>query len=148
MTSEMDPVEEWFAANLKAAREDAGMSQETLAARMRAEGHSAWKQQTVTKVENNTRRVLLAEAHALARILDVPGEQLAQAPEVTRDMYALREAVGRFWQARAQARYAAEIHAQTQAALEALLAELRGTGRGEPLGDLIAEGERALKGES
>lgn len=143
-----DEVEWWFAANLKAARERAGMSQETMAQRMRHAGYASWKQQTVTKVENAARRVLLAEARALARILGLTDAELTQPPETVRDGLALREAVSRLWQARSDAQYAALYVNEARGDLETLLASLREGDHGEALAEQITAAEKALKEES
>lgn len=68
-------TEERFAANLRAAREAIGMSQEHLAGQMAARGWP-WRQQTVTRVENGRRMVRLGEAKAVAEILDMSLDQL------------------------------------------------------------------------
>jgi transcriptional regulator with XRE-family HTH domain len=56
-----------FAANLRVARERAGLSQEAVAAQMRDLGYPV-RQQTIAKIEAASRTVSLDEALALARI--------------------------------------------------------------------------------
>jgi FtsZ-interacting cell division protein YlmF/DNA-binding XRE family transcriptional regulator len=68
-------TEQRFAANLRAAREASGVSQERLADEMAARGWP-WRQQTVTRVENGRRMVRLGEAKAVAEILDMSLDQL------------------------------------------------------------------------
>ena len=70
-------TEERFAANLRAIREAAGMSQGRLADEMGARGWP-WRQQTVTRVENGRRMVRLGEAKAVAEILETSLDKLTQ----------------------------------------------------------------------
>jgi transcriptional regulator with XRE-family HTH domain len=63
-----DHAEERFAANLRAARERAGLSQEALAAQMREQGFGHVRQQTVAQIEAGSRSVRLGEALALSGI--------------------------------------------------------------------------------
>lgn len=70
-------TEERFAANLRAVREAAGMSQGRLAEEMTARGWP-WHQQTVTRVENGRRMVRLGEAKAVAEILETSLDRLTQ----------------------------------------------------------------------
>jgi transcriptional regulator with XRE-family HTH domain len=60
------PYGEVLARNLRAARVRGGLTQEALAARMRALGFSAWRFQVVGNVEKNARRVTAEEIHGLA----------------------------------------------------------------------------------
>ena len=59
-----------LAANIRAARSRAGMSQKSLAARMRELGFG-WQYQTLGKVENDSRPLLAAELLGLALALGV-----------------------------------------------------------------------------
>ncbi len=70
-------TEERFAANLRAIREAAGMSQGRLADEMAARGWP-WRQQTVTRVETGRRMVRLGEAKAVAEILETSLDRLTQ----------------------------------------------------------------------
>src|SRR5208283_4617751 len=70
-------TEERFAANLRAVRDAAGMSQGRLADEMAARGWP-WRQQTVTRVENGRRMVRLGEAKAVAEILETSLDRLTQ----------------------------------------------------------------------
>ena len=65
------PVEAAFAANLKCAREQAGLTQDQLAAKM-AERGFAFSQATIWKIEQGRRPVRIAEFHALSEVLDEP----------------------------------------------------------------------------
>lgn len=61
---------ELFAANLRAARARANLSQTTVAARMARLGFPAWDGSTVSKSERGVRPVLVAELLALAVALE------------------------------------------------------------------------------
>lgn len=59
-----------LARNIRAARSRADLSQQTVAARMRALGYEAWLYQTVGNVEKGRRRVTAEEIFALAYALE------------------------------------------------------------------------------
>jgi transcriptional regulator with XRE-family HTH domain len=67
---ELVTYEEVLAANIRAARARIGLSQDTMAARMRALGYGEWRYQTVGKVEHGKRRLTAAEVMALAWVLE------------------------------------------------------------------------------
>lgn len=138
-------VEQWFAANAKAAREAAGLSQESVAAAMRERGHEAWKQQTVTKVENGGRRVLLAEARGLAAVLGVSDEQLTWPPTIAGEACQLRQAMDLLWQRRQEAAYAAVMVTEAHDALAALATALHAGRPAGTLADMLAEADQMLK---
>lgn len=70
-----------LAHNVRATREQRGLSQTQLAKRMGDYGLH-WVQTTVKRIENLERRVDIAEAHALARALGVTVDALlADGPE-------------------------------------------------------------------
>src|SRR6202051_3439900 len=64
----MGAADQRLAANLKAARQNAGMTQEAMAARMSGLGWP-YRQQTLGEIENGFRAVPLGEAMDLARIV-------------------------------------------------------------------------------
>ncbi len=68
-------TEERFAANLRAIRDERGISQGRLADEMAARGWP-WRQQTVTRVETGRRMVRLGEAKAVAEILHTSLDRL------------------------------------------------------------------------
>lgn len=72
----LEKVERQFAANLKSAREDRGVSQVALAQHMADRGHR-WHQSTVFKVEAGRRAVRIGEAKDLAAILDTTVDSLS-----------------------------------------------------------------------
>ena len=141
----LDPVERWFAANLKAAREQAGLSQEAVAAQMREEGHN-WRQQTVAKIENGTQAVKLGEAHSVAQIVGSTAERLAWPLEQARLGMVLRGATGRLRKLRDEHQAAGEKLEQARQRLEKLVKDLRDSGHADSFADLIQNAERALEG--
>ncbi|TXH18590.1 MAG: XRE family transcriptional regulator [Mycobacterium sp.] len=64
-----------LARNVRALREQRGLSQTQLAQRMNEHG-LRWLQNTIQRVEHQQRRVDIAEAHALARALGVTVDAL------------------------------------------------------------------------
>jgi transcriptional regulator with XRE-family HTH domain len=61
---------EVLAGNIRSARTRIKIEQESVAARMRALGFSAWARQTVSRVERGTRRVTAEEVFGLAYALE------------------------------------------------------------------------------
>jgi transcriptional regulator with XRE-family HTH domain len=59
-----------LARNIKAHRGRANLSQDLVAARMKALGYTAWLRQTVTNVEKGRRRVTAEEVLGLAAVLE------------------------------------------------------------------------------
>lgn len=96
----MSTAEAAFAANLRALRIAAKMTQAQLAQKMTARGFK-WHAATVYKVENNERQIQLGEALAVSEIFDTeigalthdgkPAE-LAEVVEVREDYQQLRHA--------------------------------------------------------
>jgi transcriptional regulator with XRE-family HTH domain len=83
-------VDAFFAANLRAAREAAGLSQEALAAKMAAAGHPM-RQQVIARVEAGQRPVRLGEAIALAEAVGSTPGALAQPQGTAADAAAIAE---------------------------------------------------------
>jgi transcriptional regulator with XRE-family HTH domain len=109
-----NPVDELFAANLRAARERAGLSQEGLAAKMAASGHPM-RQQVIARIEAGLRPVRLGEAMALAEAVGTTAGTLAMPPAIVAEAAALAEEASQ-----ARAAHAAAIE---QAARFAVLRE-------------------------
>jgi transcriptional regulator with XRE-family HTH domain len=84
-----DQAEERFAANLRAARERAGLSQEALAAQMRELGFGHIRQQTVAQIEASSRSVRLGEALALSRITRTSIDVLVRPQGLAQDSWRL-----------------------------------------------------------
>jgi len=59
-----------LARNIRAARSRLDINQESLAARMRALGYSAWLRQTVSDTERRRRRITVEEVFGLAWALE------------------------------------------------------------------------------
>ena len=70
-----------LAKNIRAARSRADISQDTLAARMRALGYKEWLYQTVGKVERGNRRITAEEIRGLAWCLDTSVAALLKPTE-------------------------------------------------------------------
>jgi transcriptional regulator with XRE-family HTH domain len=71
-----------LARRIRSARRDRELSQESVAARMRALGFDWWTRQTVGSTEKPTRRVTAAEVVGLALILDVAVPILLRAEPI------------------------------------------------------------------
>jgi transcriptional regulator with XRE-family HTH domain len=110
-------AERHFAANLRATREDRGLSQAELARRMAEKGWP-WHQQTVGRVEAAQRVVRLGEAKDLASILETTVDALG---EPTTENGIVRALLG----ASTAARKAWQQQAEGTLALQGALAELR-----------------------
>ena len=73
-----------FATALKDGRDQAGLTQEDLAAQMRERGFS-FHQATIYKIEVGSRKVTVAEASALAAIVNLPLQFMIGATPYVRD---------------------------------------------------------------
>jgi transcriptional regulator with XRE-family HTH domain len=73
-------VTEAIAANIRAERARAGLSQKQVADGMRERGHATWHPQTVGAVERGERQVWAAEVYALAGVLGADPETLWRVP--------------------------------------------------------------------
>jgi transcriptional regulator with XRE-family HTH domain len=87
-------TEQRFAANLRAIREERGMSQGRLADEMAARGWP-WRQQTVTRVETGRRMVRLGEAKAVAEILETSLDMLTMPTDEARVIEHLADSIRR-----------------------------------------------------
>jgi transcriptional regulator with XRE-family HTH domain len=75
-----------LARNIRAARSRADLTQEDLAARMRALGFSGWLYQTVGSVERGKRRVTAEEIHGLAWALEITMPALMSPADEDREI--------------------------------------------------------------
>ncbi len=141
----LDATDRWFAANLKAARERAGLSQEAVAQRMREAGFPRFRQQTIARIETGERAVRVGEGLVLARACRSDIGELARPPEAMREATALRGATARLRKLRDETAAAAHTEAEARARLTALVARLRDEGKAEGLAEVIAGAEAALK---
>ncbi|NJE65771.1 hypothetical protein EZE58_02500 [Brevibacterium sp. LS14] len=71
-------LDDLFAKNLAAQRERSGLTKTDLARLMQEAGWDSYSQMTVTRTESGSRKVGVAEAHALADSLQVPYQALLQ----------------------------------------------------------------------
>ncbi|MDR6613588.1 helix-turn-helix transcriptional regulator [Leifsonia sp. 1010] len=76
----LSSVDQAVARNVKSARERAGFSQAELAARLADMGVPGIHQTTIARIESGTRVLRLAEALAIARLLDYQIEELVESP--------------------------------------------------------------------
>lgn len=101
------PVAEYFAINLRQAREAAGLSQVELAEKVRELGHSC-TQATIWKLEQGHREPKLAEAAAIGRALDLTlWTDLTRKPEAFQLELTVEQARRRVYQLAEQTRTAA-----------------------------------------
>ena len=129
-----DMTDERFAANLKAARERAGLSQRQLAERMAEAGHPM-PQQTINRIESGTRKVRgVGEARSLAQalgttvdILSLPRGAALDALHLTQGARRLREAASAARAARGRYDFERQLLARVTEKLAAsdLAAQLR-----------------------
>lgn len=81
MADRTDDLGATFARNVRATRERRKLSQAQLAKKMSDYGHH-WAQNTIQRIEHQQRRVDIAEADALARVLAVTVDALlADSPD-------------------------------------------------------------------
>lgn len=76
----MSTDEELFAANLRAMREEVGLTQAGLAKEMADAGYR-WHQATVYKVENGDRQIQLGEARHIAHIFNTSLDEMLKDPQ-------------------------------------------------------------------
>ena len=131
----------WLAANIKAARELAGLTQDQVAQQMQDAGHRRFYQQTMTRVEAAEQIVSGAEMQSLARITGTTMEELLRPPARARQGWALRAAAHALRRARADLANAAERQKEAQRRLEFLIAAARESGET----DGVADAEAALR---
>ncbi|MFF2387847.1 multiprotein-bridging factor 1 family protein [Agromyces sp. NPDC058104] len=72
-------IDQAVAKNVKRAREQIGWSQEELASQLRTLGVAGVHQTTIARIESGQRSLRVAEALALARLLDYRVEELAMS---------------------------------------------------------------------
>lgn len=84
-----------FAEWLKAARTEAGMSQQKVADALRAQGFTVFRQSTIGKIEAGSRPVLLTEAVAMAELLGETLDTALGLSAVSPQVIASRQAASR-----------------------------------------------------
>jgi transcriptional regulator with XRE-family HTH domain len=104
----------------RARKEPGGISQEALAAAMRAAGSTAWRQSTVHKAESGQRNVNAAELERLALIFGVTVDRLLWAQGEDAAHMAAAGAIGRLREAAQDAaRAVTRLHGARAAATRA-----------------------------
>jgi transcriptional regulator with XRE-family HTH domain len=141
---EHSQVGQRFSANLRIARERAGMSQAALATLMREMGHDAFRQNTIYRIETGQRAVIIDEAYALARITRTSLDRLAQPEALARDAWQILEALRQFREAGEQITRQELRRSNARDDLERLVRHAREAGHADQLAMEIAAAERAL----
>jgi transcriptional regulator with XRE-family HTH domain len=138
-------ISQRLAANLKVARETAGLSQEAVAQGMRETGYR-FHQQTIGKIEAGDRIVSAEEASALASVIGTSIYMLLRPAGHTADALRILSAARRVREARAVAATANKKHGDAVFLLKRAIARAREDGLDKALADEIATGERTLAG--
>lgn len=81
-----------FAANLKALRNDRGMTQSELARYMTDNGFK-WHQATVFKLENGERQIQLGELREISKLFKVPLDRLVEGTDRIAELSKFRQDV-------------------------------------------------------
>lgn len=92
-------AEEIFAVNLKALRNDRGMTQSELARHMADKGFK-WHQATVFKLENGERQIQLGELREISKLFNVALDRLVEGTDRIAELSKLRQDVQRLDQVR------------------------------------------------
>jgi transcriptional regulator with XRE-family HTH domain len=139
-------TEQRFAANLRQAREENGVSQVRLAQEMAKRGWP-WRQQTVTRVESGQRMVRLGEATAIADILGTSVARLTVPARDTRALNLLGFTAGRAREAYGQITEWTHLLLFAQRQLRTSLAEAERAGYFDSalVRDAVAEATDVLK---
>lgn len=144
-------ADEWFGRNIKAVREEKGMSQTAVARLMRERGFTSFEQQTLSKVEaggkGKGRGITIGEALALSQIVGVTIEALAGPPRITRLRADLRRATLDVREGRQHAYVMQQKAEAAIAGLSSLVAEARSSDIAASIADELADAEAALKEE-
>lgn len=133
-----------FITNLRLARERAGLSQEGLAERMNERGYTAFRQQTITRIENGHRKVSLEEAVQLAQAVGSTADALSRPAGLARDAWAMLRDVQVIRDAHKRAAAAAEEFRITQVHLRGLMKRLENEGAAPLLEVEMSAARRAL----
>lgn len=132
-----------FAANLRAARERAGLSQADLAAKMAAENFP-FHQQTVDRIEKGTRRVSIDEAPLLASAVGSTVDALFRPRGLALDAAVIaaetRDARGAYSEAVKEVRRFASITDR----LGCRIAKAEAAGHAEALASELAAARRVI----
>jgi transcriptional regulator with XRE-family HTH domain len=132
------------AADLRAARERAGLTQGQLADKMRSGGWPTFHQQTITRYEGGQRRLTTGEADALAAALGTTLTTLMRPEGLARESWLLLDAARRLRETSDQITALRLRQGNARAELERLVRQARDAGHAGDLGQEIAAAERAL----
>jgi len=137
----------WFAENLRAARERAGISQGALNQKMLDLGYK-FHQQTVSKIEAGDRKVDQEEAYALAGLLGTTVEALRRPPDIAIEGIALTDGARQLSRLRQQAAQVARQYGEQRALLEALVEAVEAAGHSGRLAREVDVARRVLASQS
>lgn len=140
---EVGQTDERFAANLRLARERAGMSQEEVAQQMSDLGYK-FHQQTITRIENGRRKVSLEEANQLAQAVGSTVDALSRPTGLARDAWTVLHDVRVIRDAHKRANAAAEEFRIMQGHLHHLVKRLEDEGAAPALEVEMSAARRAL----
>lgn len=132
MTEPPDDTDQRFAANFRAAREQAGLSQRQVADQMRERG-LPWHQQTVYRLESGEQPVKLREAEHLAAIVGTEASALTRPTGVVIAAYDILAAARKVREQRRQLDALAAVQERDIARLRAMLERARENGTAERL---------------
>jgi len=137
----------WFAENLRAARERAGISQKALNRKMLGLGYK-FHQQIISKIEAGERKVDQEEAYALAGLLGTTVEALRRPPDINIEAATLMDGAQHLARLRTQAAQVARQYGEQHALLEQLVEALEEAGTAQQIPREIAAARRILAEQS
>lgn len=137
----------WFAENLRAAREHAGIAQDTLTEKMVEKGYK-FHQQTISKIEARIRKVDQEEAYALADLLGTTVEALRRPPDIALKGTALTDGARQLGRLRLQAAQVARQYGEQRGLLEVLVEAVEAAGEAQQLAEEIGFARRVLAEQS
>lgn len=137
----------WFAENLRAARERAGISQGALNQKMLDLGYK-FHQQIVSKIEAGKRKVDQEEAYALADLLGTTVEALRRPPDIAIEGAALADGAQELTRLRLQAAQVGRQYGEQRASLEALVEAAEASGHSGQLAREMDAARRILASQS
>ena len=132
-----------IAANLRAARENAGLSQADLAEKMRVIGFRT-SQQAIAQIESGTQKVPSEELLWLSRILAVSMDGLARPRGIAADAWRIIDAARETREAHKEAGAWAGRHRAARARLERAITRAEEKGLAGELADEMSIGRHAL----
>jgi transcriptional regulator with XRE-family HTH domain len=134
-------------ANLRTARERAGLTQKELAEKMQASGWVTFHQQTVTRYEGGRRTLSVGEVQALADVLGTSILAVMRPEELARESWLIRDAIRVLLDTRDQIRALRLRQSNARLQLERRVQAARDAGTADRIADAIASAEHVLKQE-